>query len=189
MEWSSDSLAMALKGAGLWKEAKSFEKDCRSAGMVPKAAWEAMRDRYGPLVAPRSDGRVIGAPAAEFTPEEVQAAVAAKASESSVAPRFSDVTPDQITRTGTLEEIVRWVGSNIRNERPDKDTCPDPEAWMLWEAYKGNPSRFVEQIWSKVRLGKDALGSQERMNDDGRAVVQLVDRLERILASSESATR
>jgi len=210
-------LDVLLRRHGLQTEAQKYRIDRKaeyelaggkSALVAKKRSWEDMHDKYRPLAEAleASGGRVVGAPAADFTPEQVRAAVEAKVVGGQVSEpssgngesvegmgesvvRRARVTPDQIERRGTLEEIVRWVATNIHSDLPDPETCPDPEAWMLWEAYKGNPSRFVENVWSKVRLGKDAIGAQERMSDDGRAVLKLIDRVERARDAAEGNVR
>ncbi len=108
---------------------------------------------------------------AEAHPEEREAELAA--AEAVAAAR---VTPDQITGTGSWQQIVAWVSRNLYRREPDPQTCPDPRAWLLWMEYRGDPKAFVREFLSKSFKGEDA-ASNDRFTDDGRSVLKLLGRI------------
>lgn len=194
---------MLLKRHGLFEESRefrlsrelSFVGEGKSSVVAKKLSWAAMHDHYCPIVeslelgggvgggvsSGEPGGRIVGDKAhldGEYSGVEVSARVAEVLGGGGVG------VPVQVDGECSLEDSIVWAGSNIRNARPDVKGCPSQQAWLLWDAYRDNPSRFVEQIWSKHFMGKLSLEEQSRMSDDGRSNFRLIARLE---ASREKA--
>jgi hypothetical protein len=75
---------------------------------------------------------------------------------------------------------VEWVASNLIVKYPVPEECPSPAAWALLVAYRGRVKEFFEKVWKVTLPSRTVLEERERMTDDGRGVVETVERLRRI---------
>jgi len=96
--------------------------------------------------------------------------------------------PDELRgKACSMTEAANWVATNIRHSSPDAQTCPGQAAWNLWHHY--HPMHKRDEFWERIvprycPPNRDEIERENRMNDDGRRIIKLMERVER--ASKEA---
>jgi hypothetical protein len=76
---------------------------------------------------------------------------------------------------------VSWVAKNLLIEDAKPEDAPGSEAWgmLMWaRRNEGNEAQFWGTIYTKLLPSRNQLDSENRYTDDGRRLLDLIDKLE-----------
>jgi hypothetical protein len=89
----------------------------------------------------------------------------------------------------SIREMIEWVIDNALLEKDDLDlsTCPSRGALFLWHwaSKPANQSNFVTVVWSKLIPPKTQGESEPQFNDDGRKILEVLDRFDESFGSKD----
>ena len=166
-------LRTKLEERGLWVAFREWRRDLKSMlGMAPKdaratanavfrrvlagdVAPDALRDKDGRPVIPGED-----APRPPTAPEDALAALRLK---KPVRPSVG----------------FRWVLRNLREERPDMESCPDLESWNTLQLCRDNAAMMQQLTVEFYRRGFSRDDGDDRKPEelDGQDEVDALDLL------------
>lgn len=90
-------------------------------------------------------------------------------------------------KTCSTPKTVEWVAANVRVGDATAEDAPSSEAWSMLCWVKGSPqaeSQFWGQIYTKLLPTRQQLEQDDLMRDDGRVVLNLIDRMREIKEES-----
>lgn len=90
--------------------------------------------------------------------------------------------------TASIAETVRWVASFLMVSDAVPEDAPSAEAWaMLQWARRNNANEaaFWGQIWRQLMPTKQALEAETRFSDDGKPILELIDRIKTTMSTDE----
>ena len=98
--------------------------------------------------------------------------------------RKNDVAKETFSaKTCSTPKTVEWVAANIRVGDVQAEDAPSSEAWSMLCWVKSSPqaeSQFWGQIYTKLLPSRQQLEQDGKMQDDGRVVLNLISRIQRI---------
>lgn len=98
--------------------------------------------------------------------------------------RKHDVSKETFdTKTCSTPKTVEWVAANIRVGDVQAVDAPSSEAWSMLCWVKSSPqaeAQFWGQIYTKLMPTRQQLDQEDRMKDDGRTILSLIDRMREI---------
>jgi len=162
---------------GRWSEFIELRESLKGAGMAAELAWgEAdTRMRSGESAPVASSDQAPAAPAAPVEPVELRGQAAATV--------FSK-------ESVSTAETVRWVASYLMVGDAQPEDAPSSEAWgMLQWAKRNNTNEasFWSQIWRQLMPTKQSLEAETRFSDDGKPILDLIQRIQRISESGNES--
>lgn len=84
-------------------------------------------------------------------------------------------------RDTSMLKSVKWVASVLGVKGLVPDDAPSPQAWSLYLTYRDQDmwQKFWSDFGKAMMPSKADIENKDRMTDDGREVLSLLDRLER----------
>jgi len=85
------------------------------------------------------------------------------------------------------QEIIRWVGQNMRMENVKPCDCPDPTAWNMLQQCQSSPlfaTEFWKTIYTKIIPSKKELGEDSGVDKD-KVEEMLVEMIGKIISISD----
>jgi len=167
--------------SGKWKEFVTAREKHKEAGKMPDDAWKAaydevMEDPLGSDDPPRE--RIV------------------KTVKSESRPTRRSVTELDVSgsvfeeKTCSTPRTVEWVAANIRVSDPKPEDAPSSEAWSMLCWVKSSPqaeAQFWGQIYTKLLPTRQQLDADNRMEDDGRRVLSIIDRIKKASEKEEES--
>lgn len=164
-------------GAGLWSDFVELRESIKGAGLTPDEAWQEADRRL------RSGSHAETIPSAEQVSNEGQAQAPVEL--------LGQVGSEAFSReTVSTAETVRWVASYLMVGDAVPEDAPSSEAWgMLQWAKRNNTNEaaFWSQIWRQLMPTKQSLEAETRFSDDGKPILELIDRITRIAEVSDES--
>ena len=151
---------------GRWTEFVQLRERNKEEGMVPEKAWVAAYEELCGAAAPAD--RVV----AEVKQVESVSRPTRQSPDASKQ-LFED-------KTCSTPKTVEWVAANLRISDASAEDAPSSEAWSMLCWVKSSPqaeSQFWGQIYTKLLPTRQQLDQDTKMEDDGRRVLTLIDRI------------
>ncbi len=153
---------------------------------VAPAVANAVGRMPGSLRAPVATAPAVAvADAVEHPPK--RASEAALAGAPATAPRRPPQVGELMSKDQALAgcdmsmlKSVKWVASVLGVEGLAPEDAPSPQAWSLYLAYRAQDMwpKFWEHFGKAMMPSKADIENKDRMTDDGREVLSLLDRLQ-----------
>ena len=154
---------------GLWTDFVRERERLKDEGVTPERAWLLaydLVDNSHPAAADIVDSEVKRVESVSRPTRQAEVLDASK-----------EVFAE---KTCSTPKTVEWVAANIRVSDPSPEDAPSSEAWSMLCWVKGSPqaeSQFWGQIYTKLLPTRQQLDQDSRMEDDGRRVLTLIDRI------------
>ena len=160
--------------AGLWSDFVDLRESMKGAGLTPDEAWQEADRRL------QAGGHTETIPSSEQESSEEAAPAPVELRGQVDSEAFS-------RETVSTAETVRWVASYLMVGDAVPEDAPSSEAWgMLQWAKRNNTNEasFWSLIWRQLMPTKQSLEAETRFSDDGKPILELIDRITRISEAS-----
>lgn len=165
-----------LVAVGRWAEFVRLREEMKEKGIDPDVAWQGAYDSImdSPVDAPEPSAnppRVVKKVQSVSRPT--------RPTESNGQDVSSNIFAD---KTCSTPRTVEWVAANIRVSDAAPADAPSSEAWSMLCWVKSSSqaeAQFWGQIYTKLLPTRQQLDQDNRMEDDGRRVLTLIDRLKK----------
>lgn len=161
-----------LVSAGKWKEFVDLREQMKAKGIEPDVAWQGAYDSImdNPIEAP------------DASPDPPRPVKKVASTSRPVRPKNDMDVASTIfhEKTCSTPRTVEWVAANIRVSDAAAADAPSSEAWSMLCWVKSSPqaeAQFWGQIYTKLLPTRQQLDQDNRMEDDGRQVLTLIDRI------------
>mgnify|MGYP003116791568 CR=1 FL=1 len=161
-----------LVGNGRWSDFVRLREELKERGVPPDVAWQKA---YDTIVEDPIDPPDLS----DDPPRPVKKVVSKSrpTRQSNSLDASSDVFAEKSCST---PRTVEWVAANISVSDAQASDAPSSEAWSMLCWVKSSPqaeSQFWGQIYTKLLPTRQQLDADNRMEDDGRRVLSLIDRI------------
>lgn len=173
---SSTDLAARLKAEGRWKDFLLKREQYEREGLAKRGAYRKAQMEFQPL----NTVPAVNNPIQKSEP--VQAAP-----EPTPQPQLACALLTEIKRTRDMRAVVAWVFDNMDVEHPDQETCPSSGAWSLLNECRRSPGLkydFYTNIMPKLLPSRASQEDQDRLQDDGRNVLDILSRVSQAAAEA-----
>ena len=82
----------------------------------------------------------------------------------------------------SARKIVEWIFNNIGIEDVKPEDAPSSGAWCYMQSLRSSPTLlqdFYRNVWTKMLPSKSEIEAREKHDDDGRELVEFIDRIKR----------
>ena len=174
-----------MEADGAWESFKRRRAELKDTGGCNpvEANQRALAEFYRP------DDGVPRESRAEASPERADAAQERTSEKAVTAPAESIADDSEFMSKGmafenretSMLKSVKWVASVLGVKGLVADDAPSPQAWSLYLTYgpREKWEKFWENFGKAMMPSKADIENKDRMTDDGREILTLLDRLER----------
>ena len=168
-----------LVSNGRWSDFVRLREELKERDVAPDVAWQKA---YDTIMEDPIDG-----PALSDDPPRQVKKVVSKSRPTRPQNNLDASSEIFAEKSCSTPRTVEWVAANIRVSDAKAADAPSSEAWSMLCWVKSSPqaeSQFWGQIYTKLLPTRQQLDQDNRMEDDGRRVLTLIDRI-KLLSEDE----
>jgi len=206
---SKAALKRRLTEDGRWQEFVAYREELKHNGMPTKDAWATAAEEYPeretsnggktkkPVPVDKGNDKSVAAIPPPPIPTDEQLEVLAQSNAVINTPKHisgngwnkpAPVLREQFAgkKPRNMRERIEWVWGNLDIVDIKPEDAPDSQSWFLlsWAKTAAGKTEFCRSFVARLLPSKNSAEEEDKFFDDGRRVLEIIERVERESRSS-----